>query len=116
MPRIEGSALFKIQVPATSVGQLVEQKKMVAFKLPEHLQAELALHDQQVEARQQANQAAAAGPVAVTEGDCTRPEGHGRRDQRRPRRGDACGGHYPEEGQLTLLRPVNSIDTVHPII
>ena len=60
MSRIEGSASFKIQGPVTSVGQLVEQKKMVAFKLPEHLQAELAQHDQQVEARQQANQAAAA--------------------------------------------------------
>lgn len=60
MSRIEGSASFKIQGPVTSIGQLVEQKKMVAFKLPEHLQAELAQHDQQMEARQQANQAAAA--------------------------------------------------------
>ena len=60
MSRIEGSASFKVQGPVTSIGQLVEQKKMVAFKLPEHVQAELALHDKQVAARQQASQAAAA--------------------------------------------------------
>ena len=60
MSRIESSTSFRVQGPVTSIGQLVEQKKMVAFKLPEHLQAELALHDQQVEARQEANRAAAA--------------------------------------------------------
>ena len=60
MSRIEGSASFRVQGPVTSIGQLVEQKKMVAFKLPEHLQAELALHEQQVVAREDANRAAAA--------------------------------------------------------
>ncbi|MYN39279.1 hypothetical protein GTP55_07840 [Duganella sp. FT109W] len=60
MSRIESSNSFRLQGETTSIGQLVEQKKMVAFKLPEHLQAELALHDQQVEARLAANQAAAA--------------------------------------------------------
>lgn len=60
MSRIESSTSFRIQGPVTSIGQMVEQKQMVAFKLPEHLQAELALHDQQVEARLEANRAAAA--------------------------------------------------------
>lgn len=60
MSRIESSISFRVHGPVTSIGQLVEQKQMVAFKLPEHLQAELDLHDQQVEARQEANQAAAA--------------------------------------------------------